>query len=244
MEDLAGLLEIQSKEFTVLDLSDNLISEKEVVDEILAKIPNLRVIYLNGNSCVRSISNYRKTLIAKISTLTYIDDRPIFDDERFALAFTRGGYEEERKERDLYRKEQREKEEKRITEFYNLMHKYKKEGEIKKEEESKLEEERERKKLDLLNKLKKKNEIFTGEEIESLPAIKSIKNLSESEKSKVEAVEVCISNEKEEKEENIPELEEVKNEEKKEENEDDNANCEGEEGMKVKIVEEDLDELD
>ena len=99
LSDVEGLLEL-GKEFTVLDISDNLIDEPKIVVEILAKIPDLRVIYLSGNECVRKIPNYRKTLISKISTLTYIDDKPIFEDEkRFALAFAKGGYEEEKKER-------------------------------------------------------------------------------------------------------------------------------------------------
>jgi dynein assembly factor 1 len=42
--------------------------------------------------------------------LTYLDDRPIFDDERrYVHAYWRGGVEEERKERELYKKEEREK---------------------------------------------------------------------------------------------------------------------------------------
>ena len=114
IEDLQGLLEL-GKEIAVIDLSDNLIQDPKIVDEILTKFVDLRVIYLKGNDVVRKIPNYRKTLISKIDTLKYIDDKPIFDDEkRFALAFTRGGYEEERKERARYREEIRLKEEEKI----------------------------------------------------------------------------------------------------------------------------------
>ena len=177
LSDLQGLLEL-GKEFAVLDLSDNMIEDPKIVDEILTKFIDLRVIYLNGNDVVRKIPNYRKTLISKIDTLKYIDDKPIFDDEkRFALAFVRGGYEEERKERARYREENRLKEEQRIRDFCKMMNKYKEEGEQEKEEKKISEEEREKKKLELLNKIKNKNkDIFTGEEIENMPQIKKINN--------------------------------------------------------------------
>ena len=54
----------------------------------------------------KKIKNYRKTLISQIPTLKYLDDRPVFDeDRRFAEAFTRGGLDEERKERDAHKQE-------------------------------------------------------------------------------------------------------------------------------------------
>lgn len=185
IEDVKGLLEL-NKDFAVLDISDNHIKEVEVVDEYLAKIPKLRVIYLNGNECVRKISNYRKTLISKLKDIRYIDDRPVFEDEkRFALAFARGGLEEERKERALYRKEQQEKEDKRIRDFQEMVSKWKGEKsevsnegveEVKKETE----EEREKKKLELLRRIKekdkKKNEIFDEEDIGNMPHIKKEDN--------------------------------------------------------------------
>jgi dynein assembly factor 1 len=58
------------------------------------------------------IPSYRKTTISKIKTLTYLDDRPVFEeDRRHAEAYTRGGIEEERAERELIRKERDEKHE-------------------------------------------------------------------------------------------------------------------------------------
>ena len=151
--DLSGLLNL-SPEFTVLDISDNKIDESDIVEKFLTKIPNLRVIYLQGNECCRKIKNYRKTLINKLKELRYIDDRPVFDDERrFAEAFGRGGYEEEKKEREKYRREIKEKEEKRIKDFYEMVNKFKKEreGENYKEDDNNKkkglsEEEREKKK--------------------------------------------------------------------------------------------------
>ena len=268
LEDLQGLLEL-GKEFAVLDISDNLIEDPKIVDEILTKFVDLRVIYLNGNDVVRKIPNYRKTLISKIDTLKYIDDKPIFDDEkRFALAFARGGYEEEKKERARYREENRLKEEKRIRDFCKMMNKYKEEGEKEKEkeEEKKVsEEEKEKKKLELLNKIKSKNkDIFTGDEIEKMPKIKQ---------------NIVLNNKKEENKSNddddkIPELEIVKksennnnvvvdsdinkeeskelNENNKEPEEEKVPETENEEikeenenkAVKIAIKEADLDELD
>jgi dynein assembly factor 1 len=69
-------------------------------------MPRLAVLYLNGNDVCKKIKNYRKVLTARIPTLKYLDDRPVFDDDRrYAEAFSRGGIEEERKERDVIKKE-------------------------------------------------------------------------------------------------------------------------------------------
>ena len=268
LSDLQGLLEL-GKEFAVLDLSDNMIEDPKIVDEILTKFIDLRVIYLNGNDVVRKIPNYRKTLISKIDTLKYIDDKPIFDDEkRFALAFVRGGYEEERKERARYREENRLKEEQRIRDFCKMMNKYKEEGEQEKEEKKITEEEREKKKLELLNKIKNKNkDIFTGDDIKKMPEIeKKIDQKSKSEENKNEVDDdqppeleevkksennnVVVDKElnKEEKkeeskeplpeEEKNPETENEKKEDKEEKEEIDNK------AVKIAIKEADLDELD
>ena len=65
-------------------------------------MPNLKVLYLQGNGITSKIRNYRKTVIDRIPSLKYLDDRPVFeDDRRNAEAFARGGMEEERKERDI-----------------------------------------------------------------------------------------------------------------------------------------------
>lgn len=69
-------------------------------------MPNLRCLYLNNNKVVQNYSNYRKTVIAKMPKLTYLDDRPVFEeDRRRAEAFMRGGLEEEREEMKRIRKE-------------------------------------------------------------------------------------------------------------------------------------------
>ena len=69
-------------------------------------MPNLKVLYLMKNECVKKMKNYRKTIIDSIPTLNYLDDRPVFkDDRRTAEAFGRGGVEEEREERKIMKAE-------------------------------------------------------------------------------------------------------------------------------------------
>ena len=257
-KDLNGLLNLNN-EFTVLDISENKIEENEIIDKFLIKIPNLRVIYLQGNECCRKIKNYRKTLIFKLKELRYIDDRPVFEDERrFAEAFGKGGYEEEKKEREKYRKEIKEKEEKRIKEFYEMVNKYKKDGNENEEENNnkrKLnEEEREKKKMELLKKLKEKNSIFNENDVGKLPHVKA----SEMEKNINDDDNKNNNNNNKNDDEKIPELEEVKIEEKKNQeiieeintsskNNNNNKNEEeknSEKGVKIEIKESNLDELD
>ena len=77
------------------------------MDEILAKLPNLAVLYLQGNDICKKMRNYRKTMIIKLPKLKYLDDKPVFNEERrFAEAFHKGGLELEREERKLFKKEQ------------------------------------------------------------------------------------------------------------------------------------------
>ena len=43
---------------------------------------NLGVLYLQNNPVCKKIKNYRKTMIYEIPSLKFLDDRPIFEDER------------------------------------------------------------------------------------------------------------------------------------------------------------------
>lgn len=161
--DLAGLGELQS-DVTVIDISDNRIDDSLniILDDLLVKIVNLRVLYLQGNECTRKLPNYRKSMISKLKELRYLDDRPVFEDERrFAEAFAKGGLEEERKERSLYKKEREEAEVKRIKDFQELIDSWK--GKDKESNENKenqqqnfTEAERDAEKRKLLQKCKNK----------------------------------------------------------------------------------------
>ena len=76
---LAHLAEIPSLQ--TVDLQHNKIEGTEIVD-ILAQIPDLRVVYLMGNPCVKSIKNYRRTIVSRCKNLAFLDDRPVFEEER------------------------------------------------------------------------------------------------------------------------------------------------------------------
>jgi len=75
-EDLEHLKNCPS--VRVLELSKNRIADPRIV-EILEAMPDLRLLKLDGNPVIRSIPQYRKTLICKLKGLTYLDDRPVFE---------------------------------------------------------------------------------------------------------------------------------------------------------------------
>jgi hypothetical protein len=73
VDDLRGLLACPS--LTVLDLSHNRLEDPAILAEVLARMPNLRVLNLMGNKVIRNIPNYRKATIVQCRQLTYLDDR-------------------------------------------------------------------------------------------------------------------------------------------------------------------------
>jgi dynein assembly factor 1 len=114
-----------------VDLQHNRIDDPAVVD-IFAQMSNLRVLYLLGNPCVKQIKHYRKTVISRCKDLRYLDDRPVFDDERrrvdaWAAAFNAEGgnldlaNEAERLEIKQIRKEKDEKDEHNFKAFELMM---------------------------------------------------------------------------------------------------------------------------
>lgn len=76
---LAPLLQCTS--LHTLDLQHNEIEDMEAVD-LIVQAPQLRCLYLAGNPVVSKIPSYRKTMIARCSQLTYLDDRPVTEEER------------------------------------------------------------------------------------------------------------------------------------------------------------------
>ena len=109
---------------TVVDLSHNEL-EDEAVLEILQGMPNLACLYLHGNPVVTKKRYYRKTMIATIPTLKYLDDRPVFALERqCAEAWSREGLEGERAARAQFKAEEAE----RDKANYEFMKKIREEG--------------------------------------------------------------------------------------------------------------------
>eukprot|EP00743_Colponemidia_sp_Colp-15_P002634 GILK01002853.1.p1 GENE.GILK01002853.1~~GILK01002853.1.p1 ORF type:complete len:338 (-),score=71.30 GILK01002853.1:86-1099(-) len=122
IEDLRHLVDLPN--LGVLDLSDNKIEDPEILPEVLEKMPCLSVLYLQGNPVIKKIPNYRKTLISRIAGLKYLDDRPVFEeDRRCALAFARGGLEAEREEKKAIQKEKEDKDRRNHEAFQEMLHK-------------------------------------------------------------------------------------------------------------------------
>jgi len=160
LDDLIGLKNLSST-VSVVDIANNKIDDANLLTEILVHIPGLKVLYLQGNECIRKIAHYRKTFISNLLNLTYLDDKPVFEDERrFAEAFSRGGLEEEKRERALYKKEKEDAELQRLKDFREMIENWK--GEAKKSEtetytEVKSDKEKEEDRKNMLIKLKNRN---------------------------------------------------------------------------------------
>ena len=104
VEALKGLLDAPTLE--ILDITDNYISDPAVLPEIFEKLPNLRLLRCKGNKFRDSISDYRKTIIARLPNLHYLDDRKVtYEDRRRAEAFAIGKKEAEQKEIEMLKVE-------------------------------------------------------------------------------------------------------------------------------------------
>jgi dynein assembly factor 1 len=103
LQSLEGLLQI--KKLILLDLQNNELNDNaEGLLSLFEKIEKLKVLYLKGNDVVRLINNYRRTIIVKLKHLSYLDDRPVREEDRIgAQAYLEGGYAAEQKAREKYR---------------------------------------------------------------------------------------------------------------------------------------------
>ena len=105
VQDLENLLELKS--LSLLDIQNNhFIENSNELLLFLNKMENLKVLYFKGNEICRSIPNYRRTLIIKLTHLTYLDDKPIKQEDRVgAIAYLKGGYEAEKIARLKFKEE-------------------------------------------------------------------------------------------------------------------------------------------
>lgn len=125
---LDDLLHLVDTPINTLDLQDNKIWDCDVVPEVLMQMRDLRVLYLKGNPCSKKIPNYRKGITANCGNLRYLDDRPVFpEDRRAADAFNRGGLEEERAERKRIRQENTDKHDRNMQAFQDMVDRVKRE---------------------------------------------------------------------------------------------------------------------
>jgi len=114
-EDLEEI--VHNKAISTLNLSGNMVKSPEEglkLINLLSALPNLKALYLKGNGFVNTMDWYRKQTVSTIRTLTFLDDRPIFENERrLNDAWKRGGRAEEEAERKKINFEKAEK--KRLT---------------------------------------------------------------------------------------------------------------------------------
>ena len=101
IENLSGILQI--KKLILLDIQNNEITENpEQILSLLEQCNRLKVLYLKGNEIIRLINNYRRTLIVRLKHLTYLDDRPVREEDRIgAEAYLEGGKNIEMKMKEV-----------------------------------------------------------------------------------------------------------------------------------------------
>ena len=118
-ELMSGILECPS--IKILNITFNHIEDGEGVVDVLAKMPNLRVLRMTNNPFMRTMRNYNRIVPLKLRHLTYLDDTPIAETDRRLLdAWERGGKEAEKEERQKIREEKRRAEEQALDELRHL----------------------------------------------------------------------------------------------------------------------------
>jgi len=119
---LAGLMLVPNLQ--VLDLSRNMISSEEDLDALFGEgsacRSSLRVLYLVGNP-IASSSAYRRTIIARLPSLTYLDDQPVDTLERVCSeAWMRGGREAMLQAKIAHAEERKESQRRQVAEMRRM----------------------------------------------------------------------------------------------------------------------------
>jgi dynein assembly factor 1 len=104
--DPTGLSELACvPHIQILNLNNNDIATEEFAS-VLQGLVNLRVLRMIGNPVTREMKNYRRRLILQFEDLKFLDDAPVDDDERrCALAWSTGGRQAEKTEREKIKAE-------------------------------------------------------------------------------------------------------------------------------------------
>jgi len=119
---IADIEQLADSSVCSLDLQDNRLEDPDILPEVFARMSDLRVLYLKGNPAAKKIVNYRKSLTAYCKDMRYIDDRPVFeDDRRCAEAFNRGGIEEERAEKRRIKEEKSQAHDRNMRLFQEMI---------------------------------------------------------------------------------------------------------------------------
>ena len=80
VEDLAPLACLLQLE--VLDLQCNRLCDGAGTLRVLAALPRLAVLHLQGNPLVAATPHYRRSALGALTALAYLDERPVFPAER------------------------------------------------------------------------------------------------------------------------------------------------------------------
>jgi dynein assembly factor 1 len=100
---IEGLLECPS--IQILNITFNHIDDPRVID-VLERMPELKVLRMDSNPIVPKTRNYRRMMITRLKSLTYLDGDPVGDaDRRLVAAWNEGGNPAEMEERHRIKNE-------------------------------------------------------------------------------------------------------------------------------------------
>ncbi len=132
IDEVSVLKEMKGHKFLhTLDLSQNALTAPESAEDIppnqvpmpevfdiLAGLPNLKVLYLKHNPLVESVGQYRRVLSSALPSLSFLDDRPVTAlDRACAAAWKEGGKSSEVLVRNSGVASKREKDERNFAEW-------------------------------------------------------------------------------------------------------------------------------
>ncbi|KAI9218895.1 hypothetical protein BC828DRAFT_193087 [Blastocladiella britannica] len=93
---------------SVVDLHHNNLTDPECLTDVVWHMPHLAVLTMQHNPVLQAVVQYRRNAIVHVRSLTYLDDRPVSDNERKATdAWAAGGVDAERAEQSRQRDSER-----------------------------------------------------------------------------------------------------------------------------------------